>query len=660
MKKFYLAVCLSAVFLTACTQDLDSINSRLDDDAKSLTDIQERLTEAEGKLGLINSDLHALTTLRGGIVVNKVEGSGSQGWKLTLSNGIVLTVPGTPDSFGNAPVVSVDAEGYWMVDYGGGAVYVLDIDGNKVSSIGHGESGKPGVDGLSPILGLDKDGFWTVSFDNGSTWQHVLNDSGNKVMAVITSGDSLFEGISAGGNTVIVTLKTGESFTVPLVPDFLCAIEGAGEHQIVPKGGTRTFNVQMKGVLSAVVTCPNGWTASLEDNVLTVGAPATKAYFSSENCVAIFAVNAAGYSTISKMTVEAGILITDSIISEIKAYPAVDTTVNIENEFAGKFLSEVTYTDADWTQSSIMDYATGHQFITWTQPIGMMINWTPGTDNQILVLVDDEGNLTTTELGIGAGAYKLWNLVPGVTYRYGVVNSGSESQTLVTKGAFAASGQLRMIRVPGVYNVRDLGGWAGHGGKHIAYGLIYRGGRLDQWTDGVRISVISKADISIFKSLGITCDIDLRGSGETGGTTESPLSVDYYRFSVNPYYEGLSKKSSQELYVKAIREIFSRVRQGKPVYFHCAAGADRTGTLAMLLEGLLGVSESDIAKDYELTSFYTERRRNNDGEYSPVSGVQFLKALGGNDINVGIYNYCVNTLGLTAVEIEEFRSIMLK
>ena len=80
----------------------------------------------------------------------------------------------------------------------------------------------------------------------------------------------------------------------------------------------------------------------------------------------------------------------------------------------------------------------------------------------------------------------------------------------------------------------------------------------------------------------------------------------------------------------------------------------------MLLEGLLGVSESDIAKDYELTSFYTERRRNNDGEYSPVSGVQFLKALGGNDINVGIYNYCVNTLGLTAVEIEEFRSIMLK
>ena len=45
------------------------------------------------------------------------------------------------------------------------------------------------------------------------------------------------------------------------------------------------------------------------------------------------------------------------------------------------------------------------------------------------------------------------------------------------------------------------------------------------------------------------------------------------------------------------------VRAGKPVYFHCAAGRDRTGTLAVLLLGTLGVSESDMAKDYELTYF---------------------------------------------------------
>jgi hypothetical protein len=80
----------------------------------------------------------------------------------------------------------------------------------------------------------------------------------------------------------------------------------------------------------------------------------------------------------------------------------------------------------------------------------------------------------------------------------------------------------------------------------------------------------------------------------------------------------------------------------------------------MLLEGLLGVSESDIAKDYELTSFYTERRRNDTASYSPITAVSYLRGFGDNDINSGIYNYCINTLGLTAAEIEEFRSIMLK
>ena len=48
------------------------------------------------------------------------------------------------------------------------------------------------------------------------------------------------------------------------------------------------------------------------------------------------------------------------------------------------------------------------------------------------------------------------------------------------------------------------------------------------------------------------------------------------------------------------------LRENKPVYFHCAAGRDRTGTLAVLLEGALGVSESDMAKDYELTYFSPE------------------------------------------------------
>ena len=43
---------------------------------------------------------------------------------------------------------------------------------------------------------------------------------------------------------------------------------------------------------------------------------------------------------------------------------------------------------------------------------------------------------------------------------------------------------------------------------------------------------------------------------------------------------------------------------GENIYFHCRIGTDRTGTLAYILEGLLGVSDEEKLQDYELSFFY--------------------------------------------------------
>lgn len=64
------------------------------------------------------------------------------------------------------------------------------------------------------------------------------------------------------------------------------------------------------------------------------------------------------------------------------------------------------------------------------------------------------------------------------------------------------------------------------------------------------------------------------------------------------------------------------------VYFHCHGGSDRTGTLAFLIEALLGVSESDLSKDYELTSFVGfsgARRRNGNGGWFFAPMVRYLR-----------------------------------
>jgi len=46
-----------------------------------------------------------------------------------------------------------------------------------------------------------------------------------------------------------------------------------------------------------------------------------------------------------------------------------------------------------------------------------------------------------------------------------------------------------------------------------------------------------------------------------------------------------------------------------PMVFHCTAGKDRTGLMAMLLLGALGVPDEDIVRDYELTTHYRSSKR---------------------------------------------------
>ena len=59
---------------------------------------------------------------------------------------------------------------------------------------------------------------------------------------------------------------------------------------------------------------------------------------------------------------------------------------------------------------------------------------------------------------------------------------------------------------------------------------------------------------------------------------------------------------------KAVKRVMNSVVSGKSVFFHCAVGNDRTGTLAYLLEGILGVSKNDRYNDYELSYLYREEK----------------------------------------------------
>ena len=292
--RIFTAAALFAGVSVACT-DLSDFEDRIDS-------LEGRVTALETQIKGLNGNIEALQQLVAGGTVNSATNNNGV-WTLVLTNGETLTLTQGSIGVGNAPVMSVDKDGYWMVDYGTGATYVL-IDGNKVKAIG--------TDGKTPMFGVDANGFWTVSYDEGKTYTQVKGADGNPVSA-LPQGDAqdpYFEDVKLVDGNLEVTLRGGEKITVPVLTDFLCAIENEGLQLFAP-GETKPFNVTLKGVKSTMITAPAGWYAALSEAVegkavLTVTAPkGTKSTIADSGAdVTILAFSEQNYAAISKIQVQ--------------------------------------------------------------------------------------------------------------------------------------------------------------------------------------------------------------------------------------------------------------------------------------------------------------------------------------------------------------------
>jgi protein-tyrosine phosphatase len=106
----------------------------------------------------------------------------------------------------------------------------------------------------------------------------------------------------------------------------------------------------------------------------------------------------------------------------------------------------------------------------------------------------------------------------------------------------------------------------------------------------------------ILSFYGIRTDIDLRTDHECYGMTGSPLgpSVKWVHISYSGYTGAFSEAG-----LAINKKVFAVFMDDNsyPIVFHCIGGADRTGTVAMLLEALLGVPEDELWRDYLTTGF---------------------------------------------------------
>lgn len=167
----------------------------------------------------------------------------------------------------------------------------------------------------------------------------------------------------------------------------------------------------------------------------------------------------------------------------------------------------------------------------------------------------------------------------------------------------------RTLELEGPANVRDLGGHRGRAGQIVRWRRVLRADALDATTDD---------DRSVLADLGVRTVIDLRTVTEYARRPhphEDDPSVAYFRFplltrtwaedGLRP--EGITADFLADRYLDVLVRGAPALAAtldvladplAHPVVVHGTAGKDRTGVVAAVLLGMLGVGDDAIAEDY--------------------------------------------------------------
>ena len=223
----------------------------------------------------------------------------------------------------------------------------------------------------------------------------------------------------------------------------------------------------------------------------------------------------------------------------------------------------------------------------------------------------------------------------------------SNDAVITTDGNFTTVDSPRILTIEGAKNVRDIGGWETASGKPIKYGLLYRGTELDG-ANAYQLTEEGRRDM--LSVLGIKFDMDLRGASEIKG---GALGENVFH---KGYGAGEYSMVFDPIFAERVREAFVDLanKDNYPIYMHCIYGRDRTGTICYLLEALLGVSDEDLLKDYELSAF-TDGFIRTDEFTEFIAGFEAFK---GNTTQERVENYLLS-VGVTEEEIANIREIFL-
>ncbi len=285
-----------------------------------------------------------------------------------------------------------------------------------------------------------------------------------------------------------------------------------------------------------------------------------------------------------------------------------------------------------------------------SEPQPVRLEWKDAKGPCVVAVTKRGASKPWFEATVASNSIEVWNLEIACTYDW-TVRCGGES----AKGSFTTEDVApRLIRVPKVPNIRDIGGRV-IGGRRVRQGLVYRSSGLNNNPKtvfytydeilklesegklagmgalGAKYSAKLKSGKGLDRKflrlvkippkepgtarlteewrkymtdkLGIKTDIDLRSTGERLGMTGSPLGPGVNFVTMPTNYHGYSSvHTSGADDTRRVLRVFLD-RSNYPIDFHCIGGADRTGTFATILHGILGLDDDEIWKDYQVTAW---------------------------------------------------------
>lgn len=193
----------------------------------------------------------------------------------------------------------------------------------------------------------------------------------------------------------------------------------------------------------------------------------------------------------------------------------------------------------------------------------------------------------------------------------------------------------RILRIPGMYNLRDMGGYPTKDQRRVRWGLLYRGDQLFNleekglnYVESLNFKTIidfrsekeikqypNKVPSTVTKSFNFSPEAEIAmfagklQNNEMMDDGDTLIKIAKESLAKNPIAgiqnmmdqqaKFVNDKTAIESFKNTIK-IFANPNHA-PIFQHCKGGKDRTGFAALIQLALLGVDEDYLIYDYMLT-----------------------------------------------------------